>query len=388
MRSKNHAKFQKKSTKVPKKSQKKKIRGKKPCKVRTKSNLKVKQGLGTGLARKQDTGRPVGRPIATAKSMPCKVHAKSQSQSKSQPGTNLARAGASQNETSYKAPKNVTSQDETSHNGARKRLPRSENQAIAAQGRPKTGTLKSRRGLARGVAKSKSSSGGNVGTNLARAGLKSQPETAYKAPKNVTSQDETSQIGARFDAPNNENRGVDSLGQPETGVSKSARGLARVKSRRKKRPSKPSPILGSSEFKSLQAEWYAKIKADGFQDLERAKDQDGLLSSSGAQPQAKFSEITLQLRAIYYRRLTNFITHNPNWSNDKLANLVASLYIEGISYRKMIPIVKRRLKRTTNVWRIHKIVKALEVRAKTWNVNHPEGLDFTPDIEFNEKLSR
>ena len=246
------------------------------------------------------------------------------------------------------------------------------------------------------------------GTNLARRPKTSQGEkTRYKAPKIVTSPNETSQIGARFDAPHSENRDVGARGRPKTGISKPAHALGRAASSRVLSPAsdvepKTEPktckkrAKGSAraaddkavepqDFKTLQAEWYAKLKAEGFQDLETSNNPDAPLSTRGAQPMANFRTAALQGRELYYRRLTNFMTHNPNWSNDTLYNLVATLYIDGISYRNMLPIIKDRLNRLTNIWRINKIIVALRARSKVWNRQHPEGIDFQPDLEPDNK---
>lgn len=147
-----------------------------------------------------------------------------------------------------------------------------------------------------------------------------------------------------------------------------------------KAPKSTTIELGSAAFKALQADWYNRLKAEGFKDLESATDPDGLLSTRGAQPQALFESASQDGRATYYRRLTNFISHNPNWSADKLYNLVGLLYIDGISYRAMLPIIKQRLKLQTNIWRVHKIVALLKERARAWNRTHPEGLDFVSDL--------
>jgi hypothetical protein len=227
-----------------------------------------------------------------------------------------------------------------------------------------------------------------LGTNLAsaRAAYRKAPKTSQEAPKKVTSQSEASQNGAQIPLPSIENQGVGAVGGPRTRVSKAQGTLASLALKPNLKPGtklakKREPKLGTREFKDLQALWYAKLAKTGFQDLEPDNNQDGLLSARGSQSQAKFSTVALQFRELYYRRISNFITHNPKWHAKALYNLVGLLYSEGLSYRKMLPVIKRRIKKSTNIWRVHKIVKLFEVRVLAWNKLSPEGIDFEPDIE-------
>lgn len=147
----------------------------------------------------------------------------------------------------------------------------------------------------------------------------------------------------------------------------------------------PKPPIS---LRDEQRKWYAILKASGFQDLERLSNTeglDGLLSSRGSQPIANLKHAALQSRDVYYRRLTNFVTHNPNWSGNRLYNLIASLYVDGVSYRNMLP----RLQASgfkTNIWRISKVVESLEAKSGDWNKRHPEGLDFEPDLTPDSRI--
>jgi hypothetical protein len=145
----------------------------------------------------------------------------------------------------------------------------------------------------------------------------------------------------------------------------------------------------SVEFRELQKAWYDRLAADGFKDLELFTVTEGIdpilgNNHNNTAPRRLARAIKEgDLREEYYRRLTNFVTHNPQWSrhkqHDALAHAVALLYIQGISYRKMLPILATRGMKT-NIWRISHIVTDLENKATVWNRSHPEGLDFEPDI--------
>jgi len=142
------------------------------------------------------------------------------------------------------------------------------------------------------------------------------------------------------------------------------------------------PKLGSREAKYLQRQWYDKLKSEGFKDLETFNPDHGFsdwLNNAGSQAPARIAMAYNTETETYYRRLTNFITHNPNWANDKMYHAIGTMYIVGISYRKMLPKLLA-IGYKTNIWRIHHVIKLLVAKAMPWNKSHPEGLDFDPDI--------
>ncbi len=147
-----------------------------------------------------------------------------------------------------------------------------------------------------------------------------------------------------------------------------------------KKPSIPVPQIGTTAFKQLQREWYAKLKDAGFKDIERldhAGDIDGPLQANSLW---RIAQLYSPEKALYYKRITNYLTHNHNWAgNNKVRYEVGTLYSQGVPYRK-ISAHLRGLGYKCSIWSVHKIVKLLEQKAVDWNKKHPEGLDFIPDI--------
>lgn len=136
------------------------------------------------------------------------------------------------------------------------------------------------------------------------------------------------------------------------------------------------PKTDQQDLKALQKQWYAKLKATGFNDLEKigpdGEPLDLLNTNSLNRLAANYRPET----ETYYRRLTNYLTHNPRWAgNNKTRQLVAELYVGGLSYRK-ISAQLRATKYKLSIWSVHKIIKLLEAKAKLWNTINPEGLDF------------
>lgn len=146
------------------------------------------------------------------------------------------------------------------------------------------------------------------------------------------------------------------------------------------------PKLRSKEFYKLQAEWYAKLKSEGFNDLERftnvteSHDANRLLNGQSMRSIAlkKNWESTYH----HYSRMRNFVTHCPRWAGpDAVRSLVGRLYSEGVSFREIVNETKRLgLKSNMNKWHVHHMVKDFVLKATLWNQRDPRGLDFVPDI--------
>ena len=149
-----------------------------------------------------------------------------------------------------------------------------------------------------------------------------------------------------------------------------------------------APQLDSMSFRKLQKSWYDKLQADGFKDIETLNMSYGItdyLNSNAGQNGQRLAMAYNTETETYFRRLTNYITHNPNWANDKIYHAIGAMYIVGTSYRKIVAALALKGQRT-NIWRVHHVVKLLATKATTWNKVHPEGLDFEPDIATLYKI--
>lgn len=138
---------------------------------------------------------------------------------------------------------------------------------------------------------------------------------------------------------------------------------------------------GTTEFAKLQADWHAKLASDGFKDLERFNPQTGealdMLNTMSLKGLAKSYNPATET---YFRRITNFATHNPNWGRDYIKNQIMKMHADSVPYRTMV----RRLQESghkLSIFKVFYVVKQLAKAAKTWNKTHPEGLDFEADIE-------
>lgn len=162
----------------------------------------------------------------------------------------------------------------------------------------------------------------------------------------------------------------------------------KLRATKQSKPAAPPSKLTPQQLRTLQKEWYDKLRATGFTDLESFTEGYGFkpyLNNVGSQAPARIAMAWNTENETYFRRLTNYITHNPNWSGDRMYNLIGQYYIVGTSYRKMLPKLEAEGYRT-NIWRVHHVVKLLVKKATEWNKSHPEGLDFEPDIGMQYEL--
>lgn len=156
-----------------------------------------------------------------------------------------------------------------------------------------------------------------------------------------------------------------------------------------KKPTKPKPKTSKAELHRLQREWYAKLAADGFKDIEhfyfgesehRPKGRPEYLLKD--YPTAAFAKKTdWDSSYTYYMRLRNFLTHKPRWTADRIKLLVAKRHTAGVPFSQIVTEVRAKgLHPKFNKWHVHHLVKEFVAYATRWNQNHPEGLDFVPDI--------
>lgn len=147
--------------------------------------------------------------------------------------------------------------------------------------------------------------------------------------------------------------------------------------------SEPQPKPGTPEFKQLQDLWYAKLKADGFNDLEsvdhKGRDRrDWLLNGKSL---ADFVKTYSPETELYYRRLTHYLTHRPHWHPDAFTRFAARLHVQGISYRVIVEKARAKgLKHNANKWHVHRAIKLLVPKALKWNKTSPKGVDFVADL--------
>lgn len=157
--------------------------------------------------------------------------------------------------------------------------------------------------------------------------------------------------------------------------------------KRKKKPTSNNIKIDSPEFKKLKAEWYKRMKDEGFIDIEYAEgpivDQMLKFKSSGVLKN-KLGKSIYE----YYFLLRNFLTHNPDYV--KYQGLIGEInkrfivekYTEGYSYREIANLSKKLLV-PFSYFAAFQTVKAFIPVAIEWNKTHPLGhTNCNSDMDF------
>lgn len=141
----------------------------------------------------------------------------------------------------------------------------------------------------------------------------------------------------------------------------------------------------SNKLTELTAEWYQRLKREGFQDIEWYDEYTGygqnsdFLKQDSRQSAQSFKPETLE----YYRIITNFTTHYK-FKSRKHA-FIMQKYAEGMPYRKILTatrlecydwVIKRNGRPRLSLFTLHGMIHKYIKLAYEWNKTDPEGLDY------------
>jgi uncharacterized protein YdaT len=110
-------------------------------------------------------------------------------------------------------------------------------------------------------------------------------------------------------------------------------------------------------FKKLQAEWYKKLKDEGFKDIEDTNSENEFLKDwHSSYFQTRHTPLDFEANAEYYRRATALL--NGYEFASELERSVWALHSDGVSLRKIAA------KLEIKVWLAHNIVVFHEAQMK------------------------
>lgn len=138
--------------------------------------------------------------------------------------------------------------------------------------------------------------------------------------------------------------------------------------------------ISGPDFLALQNEWYAKLEASGFKDLEVRNYNTGevmplLNGNSLYHLGRRFCPETLR----YYQRWSCYFVHNPNFTDQAKYREIVKLFCEGVSFRGIARMLEKKYE-GVSLERVHSYIKLIEPKVISWNKKHPLGLDYEPDI--------
>lgn len=151
----------------------------------------------------------------------------------------------------------------------------------------------------------------------------------------------------------------------------------------KRQPKKADPKLGSPEFYKLQQAWYKKAAETGFKDIESINPDSGNpYKYLNTQSNSRLTADKIAERQHYYRRWSNFLVHNPRFSNRQIDLDMAHLWADGATWAEIKRQLKPKYSKGLSDWSINKFLREMDARVKRWNKVHREGLDFEPQLDL------
>lgn len=132
----------------------------------------------------------------------------------------------------------------------------------------------------------------------------------------------------------------------------------------------PPKNTKTPEFKKLQTEWYNKLKAEGFKDLEPIEGRlvDGGLDAfcPGRTTGFSYEERKLynETKEQYYRLAGHFL-HDFKFAND-FDKYVWELHSNGLSYRSIVSVLKGLGKKFIYRRKINETVNKLSKQMKVY----------------------
>lgn len=149
---------------------------------------------------------------------------------------------------------------------------------------------------------------------------------------------------------------------------------------RKSRAAQKTP-LGTSKFRALRDQWYAKLEKKDFRDVEHtlasADDSTRYMQNGSLSAIAKrYNPETLH----YYRRWSAYLAHCKHNIKSKQEQKVLQLYSDGESYRDISYALKPQYKEGVSIYSIHHVIMKWLPVVVRWNKVSQHGLDFEADI--------
>lgn len=138
---------------------------------------------------------------------------------------------------------------------------------------------------------------------------------------------------------------------------------------------KSAPMkIGDKDFVKLQAQWYQKLKDDGFNDLEWVDKRTGVGHDA---PYLKKPILNVQRSydaAIenHFRLCRNYLTHGT--FETLIDRLIFELYTNGISYEDIEQEIQKKYNRKRSNFWIATRLKKLKRDMYKFNMTHPEGI--------------
>lgn len=152
-----------------------------------------------------------------------------------------------------------------------------------------------------------------------------------------------------------------------------------------KPPQGSEPAMSTKAFKRLQKQWYAKLKREGFKDIEGGYEGGRINGQSSTDVRAHERFINNSATTShYYSRWTCYLAHHDNGQLTYLERVVIDMYSKGMGSLEIHPYVKKYI----NKFQLHYLIDRLRAHVELWNKTDPNGMDFNSDFEVCRPLKK
>lgn len=139
----------------------------------------------------------------------------------------------------------------------------------------------------------------------------------------------------------------------------------------------PEPDQGTTpaQFAKLQKQWYAKLRDDGFEDIEWVDHSTGRGHDSGYLKGSLVAGKAFHPgRDLYYQLASNYLQHCYGLRKKPYERLIWKLHSEGKTYDEVLQVVTSKYKNPPSKFTLYYQLKHLAKLCYRWNAQNPEGL--------------
>lgn len=98
--------------------------------------------------------------------------------------------------------------------------------------------------------------------------------------------------------------------------------------------------MNKKQLKALQTKWYAKLKRDGFEDIEQTSDDKGYLKQyDNSYYMARYTPLEFGNKQEYYIKAQHFLVEHAFETEQE--KQIWKLHSEGFSLREIAKIIKK-----------------------------------------------
>jgi hypothetical protein len=134
--------------------------------------------------------------------------------------------------------------------------------------------------------------------------------------------------------------------------------------------------LGSAEFLRLQKEWYQKLEADGFEDLEFTDLKTGNTKSDYLKiALPKSTKDRAESLELYYALFRNFLTHVT--IHDGIDDCIVRYHSQGLGYKDIVKKLNRKYSKKFSASIVPQRLRRIKKRVMNWNNTSQHGLFVT-----------